>query len=40
MYELPFGRGKKWLASAPALVDLALGGWQLSLVSYVQSGGT
>ena len=39
MYELPFGRGKKWLTSAPALVDLALGGWQLSLVSYVQSGG-
>jgi hypothetical protein len=39
MYELPFGQGKQWLASAPALVDLALGGWQVSLVSYVQSGG-
>ena len=39
MYELPFGRGKTWMTSAPALVDLALGGWQVSLVSYVQSGG-
>ena len=39
MYELPFGRGKTWMSSAPALVDLALGGWQVSLVSYVQSGG-
>ena len=39
MYELPFGQGKRWLGSAPALVDLALGGWQVSLVSYVQSGG-
>ena len=39
MYELPFGRGKKWMTSAPAVVDAALGGWQLSLVSYVQSGG-
>ena len=39
IYELPFGRGKTWMTAAPALVDLALGGWQLSLVSYVQSGG-
>ena len=39
MYELPFGRGKTWMSSAPALVDLALGGWEVSLVSYVQSGG-
>ena len=39
IYELPFGRGRTWMTSAPALVDLALGGWQLSVVSYVQSGG-
>jgi outer membrane receptor protein involved in Fe transport len=39
MYELPFGRGKKWLTAAPRLVDVALGGWQLSVVSYLQSGG-
>jgi hypothetical protein len=38
IYELPFGRGKTWMTSAPLLVDMALGGWQLSLVSYVQSG--
>jgi outer membrane receptor protein involved in Fe transport len=39
MYELPFGRGKTWMDSAPWLVDLALGGWQVSLVGYLQSGG-
>jgi hypothetical protein len=39
MYELPFGRGKTWMADAPRLLDLALGGWQVSLVGYVQSGG-
>lgn len=39
MYDLPFGRGRKWLSSAPLLVDAALGGWQLSLVGYNQSGG-
>jgi hypothetical protein len=39
MYDLPFGRERKWLASAPWLVDMALGGWQLSLVGYVQSAG-
>ena len=38
MYELPFGRGKTWMTSAPRVVDLALGGWQVSVVSYVQSG--
>ena len=36
--ELPFGRGRKWLTSAPRLVDLALGGWELSGVGFVQSG--
>jgi outer membrane receptor protein involved in Fe transport len=39
MYDLPFGRGRRWLSSANRLVDLALGGWQLSLVGYVQSAG-
>jgi outer membrane receptor protein involved in Fe transport len=39
MYELPFGRGKTWMDSAPWLVDAALGGWQISLVGYLQSGG-
>jgi outer membrane receptor protein involved in Fe transport len=39
MYDLPFGRDRKWLTSAPWPVDLALGGWQVSLVGYLQSGG-
>ena len=39
MYDLPFGRDRKWLTSTPWPVDLALGGWQVSLVGYLQSGG-
>jgi carboxypeptidase family protein/TonB-dependent receptor-like protein len=39
MYELPFGRERRWLANAPGAVDAALGGWELSLVSYQQTGG-
>ena len=39
MYDLPFGRERKWLTSTPWPVDLALGGWQVSLVGYLQSGG-
>src|SRR4051794_11984342 len=38
MYELPFGRDRKWLTNAPRLVNLALGGWELSGVGFVQSG--
>jgi hypothetical protein len=38
MYELPFGHGRTWLAGTPRLVDLALGGWELSGVGFVQSG--
>ena len=38
MYELPFGRERKWLADASRVVDLALGGWQVSLVGYQQTG--
>src|SRR5262245_26145626 len=39
MYELPFGRERRWLANAPGGVNAALGGWELSLVGYLQSGG-
>jgi hypothetical protein len=28
VYELPFGRGRKMMASAPRVVDALLGGWQ------------
>ncbi len=30
VYELPFGRGQKYMSNAPRAMDLALGGWQLS----------
>jgi hypothetical protein len=39
MYDLPFGRDRRWLTSTPWPVDLALGGWQVSVVGYIQSGG-
>ncbi len=38
MYELPFGRGRRWLRDAPRAVDLALGDWQVSVVGYQQTG--
>ena len=30
IYELPFGKGKRWLGSAPKALDFVLGGWQAS----------
>lgn len=38
IYELPFGRGKKWLASMPRLTDHLLGGWQLQAWYEGQTG--
>ena len=38
MYDLPFGRGRTWMNDAPWLLDLAIGGWQVSTVGYLQSG--
>lgn len=38
IWKLPVGRGERFLSNAPRLVDDALGGWQLYLVSYVGSG--
>jgi hypothetical protein len=29
-YELPFGKGKKFLSGAPSIVDHLLGGWQMA----------
>jgi len=38
LYQLPFGRGRKFLSGAPRSVDLLLGGWQLSTILTLQSG--
>jgi Carboxypeptidase regulatory-like domain/TonB dependent receptor-like, beta-barrel len=38
MYDLPFGRNRRWMSDVPTAVDLALGGWQVSMVGYLQSG--
>jgi hypothetical protein len=37
-YELPFGRGKKWMGSADPVTAAILGGWQISGV-FAQSTG-
>ena len=38
MYELPFGRGKKWGSGVSALVDGFIGGWEIDGVARIQSG--
>jgi hypothetical protein len=38
LYELPFGKGRKYLSSAPRLQDAMVGGWQISSIVTVQSG--
>lgn len=38
VYQLPFGRGQRWLSTASRPMDLLLGGWQLSTISKLQSG--
>jgi hypothetical protein len=30
LYELPFGRGKKWAGQSPKVVDYVIGGWELN----------
>lgn len=37
-YELPFGKGKPFLASAPRAVDALIGGWQITGVLTFNSG--
>jgi hypothetical protein len=37
-YELPFGRGRKYLSSSHPLVDATLGGWQLQTIIVLRSG--
>jgi hypothetical protein len=38
VYELPFGKGRKFYSTAPRVVDALVGGWQLSGVWVWQSG--
>ncbi|HYM10245.1 MAG TPA: TonB-dependent receptor, partial [Bryobacterales bacterium] len=38
VYELPFGPGKSFGASAPAVVRRLIGGWQVSAITRLQEG--
>jgi hypothetical protein len=38
IYELPFGRGRKWGRSAPVWLQFLAGGWQVNGISQRQSG--
>jgi hypothetical protein len=38
IYELPFGRGRKFLSSANGVTDAVLGGWQVSIINTAQAG--
>ncbi len=38
IYDLPFGKGRQWLSSSPAIVNGALGGWSLSGIFRLQGG--
>jgi hypothetical protein len=38
VYELPFGRGKTYLANSSRAADLALGGWNVTGITFLRSG--
>lgn len=38
VYELPFGRGKRFFADAPGAVNLLISGWQVNGITTFQSG--
>jgi hypothetical protein len=38
VYELPFGRGRRFMADANRAADLLFGGWQISSILTIQSG--
>jgi hypothetical protein len=38
VYELPFGRSRKFLGRLPPFAEILLGGWQISGITTVQSG--
>jgi hypothetical protein len=38
VYTLPFGKGQRWLSSAPYAVNALLGGWDIGALVLAQSG--
>ena len=38
MFELPFGKGRRWLGNAHGLVERVIGGWQMQADWQMQSG--
>jgi carboxypeptidase family protein/TonB-dependent receptor-like protein len=38
VWEIPFGKGRRWGASSPAVVDAILGGWRLTGINTMTSG--
>ncbi len=38
VYELPFGKGRRFMNGANPVVDSVLGGWQVSLINTAQAG--
>ena len=38
VFELPFGRGRRFLKQTPRAVDLVLGGWQVNSIVNLRSG--
>jgi hypothetical protein len=38
IYQLPFGRGQRWLSTPSRATQLILGGWQASTITSLQSG--
>ena len=38
LYEVPYGRGRRFGTNAPMLLDGVLGGWQVNAIATVQSG--
>jgi hypothetical protein len=37
-YELPFGRGKRWMSNASGVADRLIGGWQANAITTLLSG--
>ena len=38
LYDLPFGKGKKFMGSAPGVLDAVAGGWRISGIVLLQGG--